>query len=422
MRKLALRVLYLLSLFSLTLVLLPVGTIAFEPPGSNIPEQPNTWCQSCRTNPDYNVDRPCTYKSTCGPGYTMGMAACGQFSTAALLVKSGVEPVGFTPWEYNTKIREMGPSIWADKGQGCSWLISWDSIDQITDGKMKFRQDLSMGSTGDGVHAGGGGPVSTARIKELSSEYYMIFLIPGHFIALDYISDDGKHHVIDSSSGPNLQTSPTLEGINWRSNKLQGVVVFEVPGSPAGSSMRLDTMSGGNKSNESSKPSDIDISGSLVSEDELTGMPPKRKFYEDPETGQMVEIPDESILDEMDPHDAAATGNLMAAVDTYNETHSTNWLMVGVSLTGLLMIFYSVLLVIAYAFDKVNIFFKFKLLNVISFGKLRAVDPADESFKGGVGFKGVAIRSLIALTLGILLVSGTIQNLILQLIFYIRGW
>lgn len=421
MRKLALRVLYLLSLFSLTLILLPGVTVAFESPGNNVPEQPNTWCQWCRTNPDYNVDNPSTYKSTCGSGYTMGKAACGQFSMAALLVKSGVEPVGFTPWEYNSKIRGMGPSIWADKGQGCSWLISWDSIEQITNGKMKFRQDLSMGNTGDGVHSGNGGPVSTAKIKELSSEYYMIFLIPGHFIALDYISDDGNHHIIDSSSSPSLQTSPTLEGINWRSNTLQGVIVFEVPGSPAGSSMKLDTMTGGN---EAPKPG-IDISGGgggLVSEDELTGMPEKRKFYEDPETGQMIEVPDSSTLDEMDPYDAAATGNLMAAVDTYNETHSTNWLMVGISLAGLFMIFYSVLLLVAYAFDKVNIFFKFELLNAISFGKLRAVDPGDETFKGAVGFKGVAIRSLIALALGILLVSGFFQSVILKTIFLVEGW
>lgn len=162
--------------------------------------------------------------------------------------------------------------------------------------------------------------------------------------------------------------------------------------------------------------------GGIVSEDELTGMPEKRKFYEDPETGEKVEIPDHMLWTDLSEDEAASAAQLMASVETYNESSKVNWLNVGVMLMGLGMIFYSVLLIVAYSFDKVNTFFQVPLVSVLTFGRLQAKESDDPDVDGFIPPKGVFIRSGIAFLLGILLVSGWFYWLMLWVFQLAQAW
>lgn len=179
----------------------------------------------------------------------------------------------------------------------------------------------------------------------------------------------------------------------------------------------------GSGSDSESQQSGISVSGeSIVSEDELTGMPEKRKFYEDPETGEKIEIPDHMLMTDLSEDEAASAAQLMASVDTYNESSKVNWLNVGVMLMGLGLIFYSVLLIVAYSFDKVNVFFQVPLVSVLTFGRLRAKESDDPNVDGFIPPKGVFIRSGIAFTLGILLVSGWFYWLMLWVFQLVQAW
>lgn len=396
--------LVLAALFLLT----PLSAIAYETDetgqGANLPDKPNTWCQTCKTNPSvYDVNTPLAD----GSGTTMARAACGQFSMTALLVKSTVKPVGYGPWDYNKELKARhasGKPTWS----GATGWVDWSNIKDFTGGKLVFSPELSMGSTGDGANANMSNPPSKEKIAELSSKYYMIILIPGHYVAVDRV-EGGEIYIIDSAG-----TSPTLSGITNRSNSIQGVAVFEPgPGIPdAGSSINLQTMEGASEKPEE----DIIVQGSLPLESELVGMPEERDFLKDLTEAP---VPDAAALGELAEGgtngSAAQVDALLSSVDNYNQSRQTDWFRVGLSLFGLLMVFYSVLLVVAFFFDKSNPFFRFSAVSILTFGKLKAATEEASDLGASAGFltqKGLLIRSGVALLLGILLITGSFYALL----------
>lgn len=398
-----------LLIIFLLIILTPLTALAYEVDatgwGANLPEKPHTWCQGCKTNPTvYDVNTSLAE----GSGTTMGRAACGQFSMTALLVKSGVKPVGYAPWDYNKELKERhaaGKPTWATTG----W-VNWANIDDFTGGKLKFRKDLSMGGLGDGANANYANPPTRERIKELSSKYYMVILIPGHFVAVDRVEGD-KTYIIDSAG-----TSATLEDMTHRSNSLVGVTVFE-PGEgvpDAGAAMVLQTMTGGTQQAEQAQSGDIELSGGIISEDDLVGMPEKRNYMKDVPGAPVPDaITSENLTETEQEATAAQVDNLLTSVNDYKDSHAVDWLRTILSLMGLLLIFYAVLLVIAFYLDRSNPFFRVSFVKVLTFGQLQAAtEEASEAGSAGLMTqKSLTLRVVITILLGVLLITGGMYSL-----------
>lgn len=105
-------------------------------------------------------------------------------------------------------------------------------------------------------------------------------------------------------------------------------------------------------------------------------------------------------------------------------------IFVSLAVVGILMIFYSVVLVVAYFFDILGLFGEIQLLNIITFHGLIAVEDEEVKASGGakgyVGKKGIFIRAGMCMLFGIIFLTGgqiyiTMQKLFMYLTSFIGG-
>lgn len=166
--------------------------------------------------------------------------------------------------------------------------------------------------------------------------------------------------------------------------------------------------------------------GGIIDEDELTGMPEKRKFYEDPETGEMIEVPEQIKLDPDDGDLTASNVKSLNTIEKASELEKTERLpkslRVGISFFGLAIIFWSVLLPIAYSFDKVNSFAQIGAVRVVTLGRRHTAESPQDTTKGALQTRDMFVLALIAFVLGILLATGWFYQLILTIIFKFQAW
>lgn len=94
---------------------------------------------------------------------------------------------------------------------------------------------------------------------------------------------------------------------------------------------------------------------------------------------------------------------------------------------GIIIVIYSVVLYLAFQFDKVNNFIDIELLNMFTLGRLRAsVDEtsnyADHSAKNKVvKHKDMIKISLVGIVIGVLLISGKLFNTLYEFIMWLKG-
>lgn len=118
-------------------------------------------------------------------------------------------------------------------------------------------------------------------------------------------------------------------------------------------------------------------------------------------------------------------------LDAKREMQKYSWIRSLVSLLGVFVCIYSVLLYVAYQFDRVNNFVDISLLSVLSFGRLM-VSPDEKTSTFGTGaiekhgtftvkHKDIIKVTIIGEVIGVLIVSGAIYRILLWVITLVRS-
>lgn len=165
---------------------------------------------------------------------------------------------------------------------------------------------------------------------------------------------------------------------------------------------------------------EAELTGSVVTESDITGMPIESTL-EDEAKGLPMVVPlnqrDSSNLEEL---------------KTRMTEERPGWISVClrlVSFVGIFLILYGVLFFVAYLFDRVNMLFEFSLLGMISFGRCRYWDDLDGAVpkhkdsdgKTYLNFRKTLIRFFVFEFSGLFLVSGWIFRVIFYIITSIGG-
>lgn len=166
--------------------------------------------------------------------------------------------------------------------------------------------------------------------------------------------------------------------------------------------------------------------GSMITESDLTGMPIKSTLIDEQ---QRIELKDRSSLSSYDIENL----DYIKAYLEDGDASTTAWYTKFTSFLGIVLIFYALLLLVAYMLDYSNQFIDFSLLSFLSFGRFRVIDWDDyHSGLINTGWdaekkityltKGMLfIRVVILVIIGCLLLSGVVGNSIANLISIITN-
>ena len=101
---------------------------------------------------------------------------------------------------------------------------------------------------------------------------------------------------------------------------------------------------------------------------------------------------------------------------------------------GIIIVIYSTMLFVAYQFDRINNFFEFSLLEVLSFRRLTITTEGEQgsNFNDSqamgmkrVNFKNICVISLMGIAIGIMLLSGyiyTLAGLVMKFLHALNDW
>lgn len=131
--------------------------------------------------------------------------------------------------------------------------------------------------------------------------------------------------------------------------------------------------------------------------------------------------------DDLKQKDLGNLSDWEAAVNTGDPL--VNIIRVATQILGVLMLVWTILLYLAYWFDKLNTFVEFSILSVLTVGKLMVSDDEDEctfNKKGHRGVKTVNHKTilmicLISMFFSILIITGGLYRFLAWLIFKIKG-
>lgn len=169
----------------------------------------------------------------------------------------------------------------------------------------------------------------------------------------------------------------------------------------------------------------VSLEGTLPTEDELLGMPDKRDYLTGPD-GSVASLPGVGTLN---PDEGVFSGSEILSLGALERTAQTEQseqvptiLRTAISLAGLFLIFYSVLLLIAYVFDRSNTLVQIQMYKALTFGKRHVPASADDTSKGSTAIKTAFLFSGIAALMGVLLITGALMQLLLTIFFWIQTW
>lgn len=189
---------------------------------------------------------------------------------------------------------------------------------------------------------------------------------------------------------------------------------------------KLKPTSGSSDDSASSKATDSNTINNIITESDLTGMPIKSTLIEEQKRLELVGRENLS-------QDELQTLAYIKIALTDLEPVTIRWYNVLQYIGGILIIFYAVLLFMCYLLDYNNVFIEFSALALISFGRFRVIDAYEQDqgiIKPGwdadrkvtfVTFNMIAIRVVVLIIVGVLLVSGTVNNWITTILELI-GW
>lgn len=156
-------------------------------------------------------------------------------------------------------------------------------------------------------------------------------------------------------------------------------------------------------------------SGLIVSEWDLVGMPGRsalEKGYAE------VRLPDSFDLSSSEAYSVSTIKSNIVANNTFK---LFDMIRVFVVFLGLLLIIYSVLMAVAYLFDKANNIFEISLLGIITLGVLRYSDEEGVSRRGYVDSKKIIKISGLCTVVGLFIVSGGVFSWAVKFISMIGG-
>ena len=152
----------------------------------------------------------------------------------------------------------------------------------------------------------------------------------------------------------------------------------------------------------------------IVKEQDLIGMPEVSKLMDGQEK---ITLSSRSDLDMGEQYSLGLVGN-----DIYTSAHASmlNTARVIVTFVGLVLVFYSVLLITGYMFDKTNRFFDFNLTAVLTLGAVTYTDDEDaKHIHGYASFGKLLFIAIVILCVGMLLISGGVFSFMSEVLYKI---
>lgn len=375
------------------LVQAPSATAVNGQPWDNM--KPDTWNQG--TEPY----RPISLGLNSN-GLTMYQHGCTQFSMTNILIKVGAKDFGYTPMDFNADQKALltAGKVAAINSGG---LATSQNLHLQASGKMTYDKRIELGGS-DG----------TATVKAAWGANKMILLgvqgtkgMNGHWVMVDSVTPDGKIRIIDSAKKYSFLHE-------YAGSKVGSVITFNLPaGVTADSLPKLAEGSGSATPGEVVPEDGSDSAGVkkdyLLTEDEILGMPNQRDYTTD------QQVPD--MPDALDGDIAKQVAELQETIDARDTSSEVDFLRTSVALLGLISLLYGVLILLSWAFDKMNVLFEVSFIRVMTFGRNEllpdGMDPKERPENGKyITGSGVFVRVIIAVALGAILVSGGAYTLV----------
>ena len=250
-----------------------------------------------------------------------------------------------------------------------------------------------------------------------------------HWVTLCDLSEDGDILVTDSTYGG---TSDLKFYYNSGQEAAQIVHMVLLKNS---STSLMDAAKGKKASIPKVDTSSSGETNETVNEDGLVLNISKQAYYGEEEISAYCKLQELNLLDIIDD---ASYNNLTSL----EQSNLTNWInvveedkvnhgfiyvvRVFVSIFGIILIVWSVLLYLAFWFDRINNIFDFDLLLVITFGQLRVSESDDDCSYGAikpsrsaktVNHKAIVLICITAIGFGVLIISGKIYTIVSAIVY-----
>lgn len=157
-------------------------------------------------------------------------------------------------------------------------------------------------------------------------------------------------------------------------------------------------------------------SDGLPKEWELVGISKRKYLYE---SQNKLDLPSsDSGLTVKQRQHLASIKEDVTSVDGFN---LITFLRTLVAFVGILFFVWAIFLMVAYLFDRSNIFFEFSLVSILTFGSITVL-ALDETDSRKVNASTIAKRVILALVIGYVLVAGVMYSGLDWLFQIIQGW
>lgn len=290
-----------------------------------------------------------------------------------------IDPKAYQPnfenletWGDNSTINPYTQSGWL--GQ-CTWF-AWCCMNEFYDGYLPpFSSDgmncASQLVANDPEHFS---MSDTPKAGSIASS------VPNHVAFVSYVYEDGTFDLWEGNikgwpgggtleqvlSQPNYRflSKITIQGYLEAAQKTS--VEFAVPTDEFLKTAKFDAPS---YKNDQEREQDLTRKGILKKEWEIKGMPPKS-----PMMNETLPLPWLTESKDLTAQEQIRVAKLKESIKLEKQANYRRMFSSMISMVGLLLSVYSILLLVAFYFDKSNVFLNFSLVSLLSFGKLRIED------------------------------------------------
>lgn len=346
-----------------------------------------------------------------GCGYTIARAGC--FITAIAVLMAYANPD-------LRDVDKFNPGILAQKLSFSDGNLMSDSCSNADPTFTKVADD-DTGYTGE---------AATKKILEYINQGYYIDIMCGppiaagstHFSPIVGVRD-GKPVIMDV----NGQKHPNFE--DWANAGIKQIDLYKSSKNSFKDVMEGGTgnVNGGDSSSTESATDEANAKAKTmqVKEEDLVGMLDASTLKDDQKA---VNLPDSGSLS---LEEKQAVSAIKISMEGY-KWNLSSWFGKITSFLGLVLVFYSVLLFVGMLLDYVNVFIEFSILEKLTFGRYRLVSKDYFETNPIIGYdkysgrtnltcKMCICRLLIVLAVGLLLLSGVLQEYIVELIVNIKN-
>lgn len=183
----------------------------------------------------------------------------------------------------------------------------------------------------------------------------------------------------------------------------------DLPGIDLGES--VGNGSNDNEGGQDDKKESTD-SGGIPEEGDLTGMPDRMDWDEG-------SAPEDATAEDLKIGEQYQVASLRSDIALQQEG-AVHTAQVGISLMGMLIMIWGVLLFACMLLDKSNSFFEFQAVKAITFNKIQYAENPEDKSKTALLGRQIAVRSLLTILIGLVFVSGTFYGWTLDVLMFIK--